>query len=355
MVQQLGSNTFGTAKWIVSATASDGTHTTIGAALTSASSGDTIFIRPGTYTENLTLKAGVNLTAYVCDAFSGQVTISGKCSFSSAGQVDMSGIRLQTNGDYALEVSGSAASVVILNECQVVNTDNTAINYTSSSASSSISLNYCYTFVPATNTLFTSSAAGSINFWWCLLSCASSTPSTSSAGFIQMSNCYCTQPIATSGTNQMFIGNTSIRTFGTNTTCLTYTGTSSGMVTNCLIQSGTASAISVDSQVLVTNTTIYSTNANVITGAGTLRYSGLAFGDTGSTINTTTQTLGNTGPRIQLGDGVAGTGGAQMMSGTGDPNGVVTAPQGSMYLRRDGGAGTLFYVNSNGITAWTAY
>ena len=99
--QQLSTNTFCTAKWIVSPTATDGTHTTIAAALTAASSGDTIFIRPGTYTENLTLKAGVNLAAYDCDAFSGQVTISGKCSFSAAGQVDISGIRLQTNGDFA--------------------------------------------------------------------------------------------------------------------------------------------------------------------------------------------------------------------------------------------------------------
>src|SRR5690242_8473255 len=115
--QILPSNTFTTAKWIVSATASDGTHTTIGAALTSASSGDTIFIRPGTYTENLTLKAGVNLTAYTCDALTPNVTISGTCTFTAAGTVSISGIRLQTNSAALLAVTGSAASIVNLDNC----------------------------------------------------------------------------------------------------------------------------------------------------------------------------------------------------------------------------------------------
>ena len=77
MVRQTGDNKFGVAKWIVDSTASLGTHTTIAAALTSASSGDTIFIRPGTFTENLTLKAGVDLCAFDCDALTPNVTIDG--------------------------------------------------------------------------------------------------------------------------------------------------------------------------------------------------------------------------------------------------------------------------------------
>lgn len=355
MVQQLSTNTFGTAKWIVSSTLSNGTHTTIASALTSASSGETIFIRPGTYTENLTLKAGVNLAAYICDSPSGQVTISGKCSYSSAGQVNISGINLQTNSDYALEVTGSAASRVFLNECRVTNTNNTAINFTSSSASATIYLNYCSTAVGATNALFTSSSAGSINFWWCLMSSGSTTASSISAGAMQMSNCYCAESMSFSGTAQMIIFNSSIRTFGRNITCVTMTGTSSGFIANSLIQSGTASAISVGSQVIVTGCTIYTSNANAITGAGTISYAGLDFGNTSSTINTTTQTVLNSGPRIQFGNGVAGTGGCQAMSGTGSPSGAVTAPKGSLFLRTDGsGVNDRAYINTDAGTTWTA-
>lgn len=43
-------------------------------------------------------------------------------------------------------------------------------------------------------------------------------------------------------------------------------------------------------------------------------------------------------------------------SGTGSPEGVVTAPVGSLYTRRDGGAGTTFYVKESGggNTGWVA-
>src|SRR5258708_20620706 len=126
--QQLSTNTFGVAKWIVSATASDGTHTTIASALTSASSGDTIFIRPGTYTENLTLKAGVNLSAFGSDSSqngTGKVIISGTCTMTTAGSVTISGIQLQTNSAALLAVTGTLASVVNLQNCYLNCTNTT--------------------------------------------------------------------------------------------------------------------------------------------------------------------------------------------------------------------------------------
>lgn len=349
--QQLSTNTFCTAKWIVSPTATDGTHTTISAALTAASSGDTIFIRPGTYTENLTLKAGVNLAAYVCDAFSGQVTISGKCSFSSAGQVDISGIRLQTNGDYALEVTGAAVSTIFLNECQIVNTNNTAINFTSSNASASISLNYCATVVPATNGLFSSSSAGTINFFWCQSSCASTTASTNSGGgALQMSNCYWTDPLSISAGNFIIV-NSSLRTFGTNTTSVTTSGTSSGTISNCYIESGTASAISAGNILRVINCTISSSNTNAITGAGSLSSSGLQFSSTSSTINTTTQALYASGPSMVIGS--ANSGAANTLTVTNTSN---TATSSANIVASVGGstaADPTHQAVVSGVTTWT--
>jgi len=43
-------------------------------------------------------------------------------------------------------------------------------------------------------------------------------------------------------------------------------------------------------------------------------------------------------------------------SGTGTPEGVVTAPVGSLYTRTDGGATTTLYVKTSGVgnTGWTA-
>jgi len=43
-------------------------------------------------------------------------------------------------------------------------------------------------------------------------------------------------------------------------------------------------------------------------------------------------------------------------TGTGSPNGVVTASVGSLFLRKDGGAGTTLYVKESGTgnTGWVA-
>lgn len=49
-------------------------------------------------------------------------------------------------------------------------------------------------------------------------------------------------------------------------------------------------------------------------------------------------------------------GGVKWAVGDGSPEGVVTAPVGSFYSRRDGGAGTSFYVKQSGAanTGWAA-
>lgn len=51
-----------------------------------------------------------------------------------------------------------------------------------------------------------------------------------------------------------------------------------------------------------------------------------------------------------------GNGGPRDMSGAGSPEGVVTAPKGSLWRRTDGGAGTTFWVKESGTgnTGWVA-
>jgi len=55
------------------------------------------------------------------------------------------------------------------------------------------------------------------------------------------------------------------------------------------------------------------------------------------------------------GKGVVLGGGAKVVCGTGDPNGSVTAPQGSLYLNLTGSSGsTRAFINSNSATTWIA-
>lgn len=60
--------------------------------------------------------------------------------------------------------------------------------------------------------------------------------------------------------------------------------------------------------------------------------------------------LGATTSRFRIGNG-----GVDFMSGAGDPNGAVTAAQGSLYMRTDGSStSTRAYINTDGATAWTS-
>ena len=58
----------------------------------------------------------------------------------------------------------------------------------------------------------------------------------------------------------------------------------------------------------------------------------------------------------RLRDWWLGGAGALVLTGTGTPQSVVTAPVGSIFLRTDGGASTTLYVKENGTgnTGWVA-
>ncbi len=273
----LSTNNYGPAKFIVDASAANGTHTTIATALTSASSGDTIFIRPGTYTEDLTLKAGVNLTAYSCDQSTPNVTIVGKATATFAGSCTIGDIRLQTNSDFLLVVSGSSATIVHLNRCFLNISNNTAISFTSSSASSQINLNYCKGDVGTTGiAIFAHSGAGNLRMSYTeiLGSGSSVTNNTlSGTGGLAGAHCEMTTPITTSSTSLMALAYCSI--ICANATALTANSTNaSNQIYMCRIGGGTAVAITLGASAVlqVSVCTISSFNTNTMTGTGTVKF-----------------------------------------------------------------------------------
>jgi hypothetical protein len=299
MVQILPSNTFTTAKWIVSATASDGTHTTIASAITSASSGDTIFIRPGTYTENPTLKAGVNLTAFDSDSSqngTGVVIINGNCTLSTAGSVTISGIQLQTNSAALLTVSGSAASIVNLQNCYLNCSNNTGITFSTSNAAAQINLNNCNANLGTTGIgYFTSTSAGTLSLYYCNFSNsgASTTASTTSSGPINMYWTKFSAAMSTSSTGMFSFQMCNVDTTAINTTCLTTAGTGISTVYGGYWASGSASCISLGAGTTgnILSISINSSNTNAITGAGTALSNGVSF-ITSHQSNVTAQTGG---------------------------------------------------------------
>lgn len=299
-------NNFGVAQLIVDAIPGKGTHTSIANSLTTAVAGQTIFIRPGTYTENLTLKAGVNLTAFGCDSSlngTGNVIINGNCTFSSAGSVSISGIQLQTNVGNCLTVSGSAASIVNLNNCYINATNNTAISFSSSSSSSAINLSQCNGNIVTTGiTLFSHSSAGTMNMYSSnfLNTGLSTTAATiSGSGSLFMFGSLIESTITTSSTSMIQAYYSAFATAVINTICLTIGGTGNNHISNSLLSSGTATAATVGTGATLNiyNCDINSENStSVISGAGTLEYGGISQSFAPAPITTATQSNSGTLP-----------------------------------------------------------
>lgn len=286
------------AKWIVDPTANRGTHTTITAAIAAASSGQTIFIRPGTYTENLTLKAGVNLTAFECDGTNGNVTIIGQSTASFTGTSVLTGLKLQTNSATVLSVSSVNATVISLTNCYINCTNANGISYTSGSPSSSITLNNCYGDLSG-GSLYTMTSAGQLNILYCYFTNIgnNTTSNSNSVGLVQISQSSFFSQFSASVQGSLNIFFSTIDTSALNISALTVIGSgggSSGRVNLCRILSGTASAITVAAGILfsVLDSIIDSTNTNAISGAGTIVYQNLNFSNTSQKISVTTQTGG---------------------------------------------------------------
>ena len=294
----MGYRNYGPSNGFVVAKDGNGDFKTIATALTAATSGTTIFIRPGTYTENITLKAGVNLTAYGGDGLTttlasaggtSNVTIVGTVTVTYTGCASLCGIQLQTNSAAALASSGTANAELFITGCTINAANSTAI--TLNNANLFVTFTNCYFISSSTNLLF-AVTAGPIDWEFCIFALsATASSSTVAASNMLFNGCDMEGLNITTSTTGTVTAVGCYWQYGANT-LLTTAGTGTSTISNCLMLSTSASTISVGTGTTVDlyNSTISSSNTNAITGAGTIVYGGVVFSGTSSTINTTTQT-----------------------------------------------------------------
>lgn len=233
----LSTNNYGPARIIVAPSAANGTHTTIASAISDAVSGDTIFIRDGTYTEDLMLKAGINITAFANGVYGRNATgiptveIIGEITAAFAGTCSICNVRLITNGAPFLTVSGSSATIALLNTCELICADNTGIVNSSSSSGSNVYAIDCYGNILTTGiAIFSMSSAGRMFFRECHFnnSGSSSTPNLMSGGITTMRYCHFNSAFETSGTTAIVqMQYTVLNTTAIDVPCLTHNSTSS--------------------------------------------------------------------------------------------------------------------------------
>lgn len=308
MVQKVNStNTFGVAKFVVSADATQGTHTTIQAAINDAVTGDSIFVRAGSYNENLTLKGGVTLFTGLAQGSanigSGGVVLVQGCTLPLTGLCTFQGFYFNFGAaaNMFLDISGGGGSVTLF-DCGFNFASGSTV-FKCDNGQTNIRLYNC--IGTGTAQFYSIASGGTFQCYNCNIQApggsptASAAPSGSSVYYYDSKIGFPTTLTAATfaASNCYFYTSNSAFPFGAinNNTLITTVTSGTYEFKGCQFSSGSASAISVGSGSTVKLSgccDINSSNTNAITGAGTLIGSTINFSGSSSTTNVTSQTLG---------------------------------------------------------------
>jgi hypothetical protein len=296
MTANTGDNKFGVSTWIVCDPDRpwEGTHTTLTAALAVASSGDSVWIKPGlTLTENVTVPAGVAIAAFPGGEGNANVIINGKLD-GSAGTCTLANLTFQTNSDVIYDVSGTTVNQTSFTNCTFFLADGDGITLDNANANPKF-INCGFRQSGSDFDLYNITSCGTITFSHCdmtntgaIVGVSDIASGTARFRFSRMQP----QQFTTSGSGIINAHHSAFICDSDNLTPITTEGTGTSTFSECRFESGTASTISVGTgtTVEVANSSVRSTNANPLTGAGTVVYSGIDFISTGNGIDTNTAT-----------------------------------------------------------------
>lgn len=288
-------NPMSSSRWIVDSLGFNGTHTTIAAAIADASSGDTIFILTGTYVENITLKAGVNLTAYNCDSQTPNVTLNGEADFSSAGTVSISGINFLPAGfGHSIQVSGIDDSILNLINCNFSTpASNPSIEINSTSPLATINMFSCTGDIgPIGIAVVATGTGATLNiFDSYFTNTGNNNTGISCASNLNLYSTYMFGNVDDGGSinSILTINNSIIDSSSSNSSSLNQTNISTVTANNTIFSSGTAQACVINGTANLVSCSFNSSNASAISGTGTLNFSYLTFTGTSSTVTVLTQ------------------------------------------------------------------
>jgi len=297
MVRATPDNRYGPTTWIVDASAAKGSHTTIASAIADSSAGDTIYVHSGTYTENITTKAGVRIMSDLTGMQGPAAIIAGTVTMTEGGVHSLAGLQISSNGAVCIDVTGSNTiqSEVVNCRINMTNGDGVAIN----NANAGINFVNCR-FDQTGNNLdyFNLTSCSFVKFMYCdfLASAATKGTSTIASGEVQLRWCAIQGHQFTTSSSGVIEFWDSYSDQEGNIVFLTTAGTGTSAIFGCYIESGTSAAISVGAGTTVNlrDSCIKSSNAAPVAGAGTINYVNVSFAGTTSEITTTTQSAGYT-------------------------------------------------------------
>lgn len=275
MVLNNPTNRYATSAIIVAPTLAEGAmFTTIGAAITyaSANSLKNIFIKPGTYTENLTDPGGLVYAAYGGGQL-GNVQVVGKWTQTGAISSTFSNIYFKTNSDNALSIGGSGTNQSVFNNCYFY-CASTGIAINNSSASPVFN-NCLMSQTAASTAIFSITSSSQPTFNYCNFtndSGGAAGTSTIAAGTCYARYCRFDQHLFTTSSTGAYDWTKCSRPTNGNTVPLTTAGTGTSTLFDCFLQSGTSAVVSAGSGTTVNcyGVTYRSTNSDPFTGSGSI-------------------------------------------------------------------------------------
>jgi len=284
MTYQSSTNLYQNTKYVVDAVAANSPYNTIQSALDAANAAGVdaeVFVRPGTYIENLTLYSNVIIRGSVLETvITGNHTppATGICTLKDLYLTAASGDILSSAGagtgillvencyitvvnGYVFNIPNWAAGTIALINCTDASTNNGVINCTGGA-----------------NALISSSYAGR----------GSGNALTFSNGNLDIISTRLGCPISIAGT-----GATTINEGSSLQGTLTTGGSNAATVTNTKIVSGATQAIthSSSSTLTLANTNINTSNATAIGGTGTIEFGSVTFLDSNVIAGTITESL----------------------------------------------------------------
>lgn len=272
-------------------------YTTITAALAAAPANSYIFVKPGTYTENLNITSNVNINAFSATGdflFEGGVTLIGQVTVANGIHVGFNGI------DFQSAVASSSFSLTNACDVAIQNSILEPLSGTSlviNNATANVSLENCQANLSNSGKPYTVTS-GVLRIKNCSFNSGNNSTTIASdvaSGFVHIIGSVINCPVTTSSSGIIYAQNS---IFGDpsltnqNLTWVTTAGTGTSYFNGCFFGSGTASAMSIGAgtTAIVVHTDLNSSNANVLTGAGTLQYALVSFSGSSSGHNVTTET-----------------------------------------------------------------
>lgn len=294
-----------------------------------------IFIRPGTYTENLTLVAGINLNG----ASQSQVTVIGHHTIPLAGNIFIQNIRFEepTAATDIFTETGASSCICRFRECYFY--PNNAASFNLPTSTGTINLMKCNGSAITSDSVFNNAGTAKLYLNNTFIGAGNVSATCNGVIDFRISALSCPVTISGAGTGNI-IGCTLANALTLNDTAIIGIYDSqfiTGAITPITVNAGTA--------IVLSDVTINSSAANIVTGAGTCKYGSITCLNS-TAHNATTETYGTRviSGSLQLDETNAGvpyftagvmgstaalTSGQLIIGSTGNPPSVATLTAGS--------------------------